>query len=454
MKKYLLVLIAFGFFLAPKAHAAISFDASSTSVYSGSATNTSTITIGSGSNEALFMCFSSGAQTLNSVTVNGLPATLIGGTNAGSRNAWLYFLLNVHAGTANVSSSWSGTTAGGMIDTSLFGVAQLDLSTVTTGSSKTPSSTLSTEDENDWVMDCTGSLQSNTWTPGASQNVVALDIGTTQGTSESYVTSTFATSITNSYSMNTSAVWEEVQAAISPSIPTGISFVQAATSTDNTSAGTNRNICTVTFPASTTTGDLLIVGESAKLSTTSVVSIADDMNDAFNLGIAVSSTANALDGEFWYAKNITGGSSHVTSTYTVGSGTSGLNCVAAEFSGVNTLDITNARSVSTQFISSGSSTNNFVPELIIGAGGTPNNNNALTPGNGFIKVTSSTGSRSILEYMIANYSEPYNAIATQATANTNSMELGGFYNIPTPGNGEGSTIVSTYGLTINGGTFL
>jgi hypothetical protein len=164
MRKYLLVSIGIVISLiviAPKALAAIAFDASSTWTTGASVTNvTSSLTIGSGSNMILFaLAFTTNNDA--SATYNGVPMTEVltrTGTGSDIRTLSLFVLpapaAGAHLLTISVPTSEAVVQGAG---TSFSGAAQTTALDVTTSSENTGLSTsyttsLTTITNNDWVV--------------------------------------------------------------------------------------------------------------------------------------------------------------------------------------------------------------------------------------------------------------------------------------------------------------
>lgn len=126
----LLVLSALVVFcFASTANAAINFDASSTNGGAiASTTASTTITVGSGSNELLLIFLqNANTATATSITVNGVPATLAVQKINASRDSEIWYATSTASGVANVSTtvSKSGTH---IVETlaSFFGISQIN----------------------------------------------------------------------------------------------------------------------------------------------------------------------------------------------------------------------------------------------------------------------------------------------------------------------------------------
>lgn len=217
MKKYPILFIALlGFCFAPQAHAAISFDASSSKAFTGVQTVTSTITVGSGSNEMLAIIFALSSQP-TAVKVDGNNANFAVATDAG---AAIYYVTGLSAGSHSVSSTFSVNANGDIGLESLFGVNQstpLDATSTNNGTSNSPSVGVTTFVANDWVLDATEYATTRTSTAaGAGQVFVFRDVGTTRALTSSYLVTTSTQNYNSSYTLSASVAWNDMQAAFEP----------------------------------------------------------------------------------------------------------------------------------------------------------------------------------------------------------------------------------------------
>jgi hypothetical protein len=182
MVKKLLPFLLLGFFLAPQAHAAITFDSSSTAHFAATTGSTSSITIAAGSNMLLEICVNTNAVSNNvtavsvSSSVAGTgSATFVASTSAGTRPAFLYYWLSSSptAGTVYVSTTLSASVASNIGLADYFGVNQttpVDTSTNIVKTVAKPSSTIVTANANEWVLDCLSTATAGTTsTPSSSQ---------------------------------------------------------------------------------------------------------------------------------------------------------------------------------------------------------------------------------------------------------------------------------------------
>ncbi len=235
----------------PRAHAAISLDASSTFGFSSRATATTTAVVHSGSNEILLMCVAANAVTITPPTVNGTPMTLLSSSTHSTKQAALFYLSSAPVGTDNISSTFSGASAGGFVITSLFGVAStpVDVTSTNTGTSANPSSSITTTVANDWVVDCNAHPNTSATTAhGAGQNVIGQDISSSATeANSSYVTSTSPTTIVNSWTYAGSQLWVSIQAALVPSGAPDATSVSTTMGGDGGRSGDSITVSGVNF---------------------------------------------------------------------------------------------------------------------------------------------------------------------------------------------------------------
>ena len=159
MKKILLlaiILLAFGF--VKQAHAAITFDATSTVTRTGVTVATTTITVNSGSNEALIILDAWGNATsaLTGITVDGVSVPTSTQFDTGSRHAAIGVITNIAAGTHNVSTSYAANCQVGLTVASFFGVNQstpVDATSTKTATQPVASDTITTTVANDLIVD-------------------------------------------------------------------------------------------------------------------------------------------------------------------------------------------------------------------------------------------------------------------------------------------------------------
>jgi hypothetical protein len=196
------------------AHAAISFDASS-SVAVGT-TATTTITIGSGTNRMLIITAVNGASgaTGTTVSVNGTDATLLFATSTAARSCAIFYYPAPPSGVVNVSSS-NPTASSWILASSYAGVNQSTPFDVTTsGSVGSPTTnatiTITTTVANDWLVDAIARVTLTGF--GASQTLIATS---SQGGGDSYQPTTAAGSYSDTYTFS-NGVYIDCLAAMEP----------------------------------------------------------------------------------------------------------------------------------------------------------------------------------------------------------------------------------------------
>lgn len=151
--------------------------------------------------------------------------------------------------------------------------------------------------------------------------------------------------------------------------------------TDNFSGGSGT--VTPTFPSSTTSGNLIIVGIAIEDATSTVSSVVDSKGNTYQAATSISTTYGGNRRvQIYYAYNITGGSSH-TVTVTISGGSTRVNAHINEYSGCESasdpLDVTSSGSAGDD-PTSGSANTSLDKSLIysfVAAAGT------LTAGAGF-----------------------------------------------------------------------
>ena len=176
---------------------------------------------------------------------------------------------------------------------------------------------------------------------------------------------------------------------------------------------------TCTFPAASTTGNLIVMHLDWDGQTRSISTVTDTKGNTYTPIIAPTNW-NGLNyrAELWYAYNITGGGAAITVTATLsGLPTSFFQIYISEYSGIintsNPLDQNSVLIGNTAAVSSGFKTTTMSNELIygasIGATGT------LTTGGGF--TNRSTANQNIIEDKNVTTTGSYNAAFTSAGGN-------------------------------------
>lgn len=174
-----------GIFFAPKTKAAIIFDASSTVGFKAVSAVTSTITVGTGSNQLLVISIGTGDNftivTSTIVTVDGVSATLaVQEASVSTRISSVWYITGISSGVHNVTTTFSGSTQGMVALSSFFGAKQsslIDSVATSAASSNNPSTTIFTIFSNDLIVDGTGkSLVRTTTGIGSGQVSIAQDV--------------------------------------------------------------------------------------------------------------------------------------------------------------------------------------------------------------------------------------------------------------------------------------
>lgn len=220
---------AIALFLAwggPNAHAAaLILDATSSKGISAGTTVTSTITVGTGTNQCLIIAEGGSNTSSTGMTVNGVSATLALQHTGNAKDAEIWFYMNAPTGTVTVSTTIGVSTNFGMAITSLFNCNYDQPLEVTTSTNATtvnhPSSTLTTVAPGDWIFDATAYAGTLTVSSrDAGMNALATDLGSgSSHFSSSYATTTAATTTFRSgYALSGSGAFSEVQVAVMPSL--------------------------------------------------------------------------------------------------------------------------------------------------------------------------------------------------------------------------------------------
>ncbi len=230
--------------------------------------------------------------------------------------------------------------------------------------------------------------------------------GLISGTPMSAGTSTVTLSATNAGGTGNATL----TLAIAASIPA--SFVQAAGSA---ASGTPRTL-SLSFPANTTAGDLILVAVDYSSNVTSS-SVSDSQGNVFTpVGNQLSSPGGALS-RVYYAKNIKGGADTVTVTLSANS--SFLELYLSEYSGVdptNPIDAQVGASGSAGAVSSGTAVTSVAGDIIYGY---CLGDAACTVGSGF--TARSTLNGNLLEDKVAGSAGSY--AATGSANNGWTMQM-------------------------------
>ena len=143
------------------------------------------------------------------------------------------------------------------------------------------------------------------------------------------------------------------------STPVPISFVQAVGQTTQPTQA----IVALTYPAAQVAGHLNIVVVGWVGTTTTVSSVVDNRGNVYQLAIGPT-TGTGLRQSIYYASNIGGGATTVTTTF---SAAVVSDVRILEYAGVTTLDVTAAATGTGTATNSGTATTTAANELIFGA---------------------------------------------------------------------------------------
>src|SRR5439155_11880501 len=162
------------------------------------------------------------------------------------------------------------------------------------------------------------------------------------------------------------------------SAPIAISFVQVAEATPQVPSGTVQ----VTYTGAQTPGDLNIVAVGWNDTTATVQSVRDSAGNTYNVAIGPTS-GTGLRQSIYYAKNIVGGTTTVTVTFSQPATYPDIRIL--EYRGISVLDVTAGASGSGTTSTSGSATTTAANELIFGANMVSTDTSG--PGAGFTSRT-------------------------------------------------------------------
>lgn len=222
-------------------------------------------------------------------------------------------------------------------------------------------------------------------------------------------------------------------------------FVQA-TSTETTTPGVNDR--KTTFGSNVTSGNLITACGSWGSSASITVTATDTLGNTFQQLVLTSSSAFGFTDVLFYTTSTSSGADAVN--IHLGTASTFFRNFVAEFSGVNTFDVSSSSIGNSGAMLSGTSTTNFANEVIFGCGVSANGSNS--PGAGFTTATKdSTGE--LTEYQIVTSTAAYSAPQTAGSSGQYINQMVTFYNFTSPGIGEGQTLVSVSGLTVSGSTF-
>jgi len=258
-KAHYLVLLAIvatlgGFICSlPQAHAAITFDASSTKNISSATTATTSIIVGgSGSNEMLVIVISNNGANPTGVTVDGTALTKVM-AYASTEYMNIWYALGVAAGTHTVSTTFAAGRSGELTAFSFFGVNQsTPLDTTSTAALTTTTSTkatITTNFANDLIIDADAmnGAAAVSSTVNACQNNVVTNSGVTAFQYASYCLATGAGGYTDGWITKTARSGAFGQAAFQAASSGGSApDATSLTTTVNGDGGRSGDSITVT----------------------------------------------------------------------------------------------------------------------------------------------------------------------------------------------------------------
>lgn len=338
MKKYLLILIFLGCVFAPRARAAVVFNTSSTMAFTGKTTATTSIIVGSGSNQMLVITLAMGNAlgTGMSASVAGNAATLLAVATGTSRSVNIWDYPHLSPGTYVVSTTWTTATQGTLSVASFWGVNQtspLDATaTAAATATSNPSSTLTTTQNGDVIIDGTPhGGGSTTNSAGGTQAYLAKDSGGATYTGDvSYWIQPSAGPATSSYVLNATAAWTMLQIALKQATSSNL-ITFNATSTSSSTLPVTSVYWNHTMGSCSNSNGILIVGMGSYGSFHTATATYDNMN----MTAYASSSGNTSNMQMFYLTNPPAGTYVVTTTY-IGGLTSYSFGGALSFCGVST----------------------------------------------------------------------------------------------------------------------
>jgi hypothetical protein len=366
---------------------AILLDATSNSgTKAAIAAGTFTHTVGASLSKSILV-FTSGmrdttgtAYPLGTVTYNGVNLTKVrsdefnnGATNERSE---IWYLLNPTAGANSLVFKMTGVTADVAVGAiSLQGVDQSNPIDAQTGGTQNPTSgtftrSITTIANNAWAIDA---LYTDSDNAISGTNQTAVNYNLSPHTAGDQSASSRFENITPAGAK--AFIWTGAQAgaanahsivSLKPS-PAGTNLIQSA-GTAVLGVGST----SVTWPANTTAGNLIVVGVALTNAITlgTVTSITDNQSNTYFKAVSgtLSSVSDVLNVELWYAKSITAGAGSVTVNHTVDN----TAMYIREYSGFNTLDVMGSASGSSTAPNSGTVTTTQATELLVIATGDDN----------------------------------------------------------------------------------
>ena len=207
------------------------------------------------------------------------------------------------------------------------------------------------------------------------------------------------------------------------SAPIAISFVQVAEATPQVPSGTVQ----VTYTGAQTPGDLNIVAVGWNDTTATVQSVRDSAGNTYNVAIGPTS-GTGLRQSIYYAKNIVGGTTTVTVTFSQPATYPDIRIL--EYRGISVLDVTAGASGSGTTSTSGSATTTAANELIFGANMVSTDTSG--PGAGFTSRTITHIDSDIAEDRIVTVAGGYSASAPLGTSGNWVMQMATFKTASAP----------------------
>jgi hypothetical protein len=214
-----------------------------------------------------------------------------------------------------------------------------------------------------------------------------------------------------------------------------IRFVQVSAATPQTAS----SVVSVAYPTAQTGGNLNIVEIGWNDTTSSVITVTDSRGNIYDLALGPT-RGTGLSQSIYYARNIVGGSSTVTVTFTKAA--PAVDIRALEYSGLNPsnpLDLTAGAAGTGTTASSGAATPRSATELIVGAGMTAS---AFTrAGTGFTSRIITNPDADIAEDQMTGTTGSYSATAATSTNASWVMQMATFQTV--------ASVPSTHSVAIS-----
>ena len=208
-----------------------------------------------------------------------------------------------------------------------------------------------------------------------------------------------------------------------PPPPQALTFVQQVAK----NAGTGISSTTQTFPAASTSGNLIVVSVKWGGQNISVLSVTDSKANNYQSAVGPTNwSGTAKRAQTFYAKNIVGGGAPITINVTLsGNAASVLLVYQLEYSGADKnapVDVATAAIGAVTTVNSGAIGTNFANDLIYGF--SASDTGTLSPGSGFAAESRFLGN--LVEDRMVNVTGSYSASATNSAASNWVMQMVAF----------------------------